>query len=267
MGLKEFKELSQILRASRIKEIDILGGEPLLHREIIPVLETASNNFDSVFISTNGTDIDLMLKLQKFFPQIKMGISLNSRPERELREFIIKNRPFLKSIGSKEYFIPVWAEDFLKRGIPYYIIFRDILHQDELKDSMPFYKFLKEMARWSEIYPELRPVYCDGFISGAGWRCPAGSTKVSIMPDGSVFPCYLFFRFPEFRLGNIFDSGLEEILRNPILDFFRKKTQNNCDIETCHVKALCHGGCPAVSYSLYRDLTRPDPRCEDVRAH
>ncbi|MFN3740920.1 MAG: SPASM domain-containing protein [Thermodesulfovibrionales bacterium] len=266
MSLLDFKILTSKLRAAGIKEIDILGGEPLLHEEIIPILETALDNFDSVFISTNGTNIDLMLKLKKFLLQTKIGISLNSEPEKDLREFIISNRPLLKSIASRKALIPFWAWDFIKRGFPYYIIFRDILHPAELKDSMPFYKFLDGIDKWSKIYPELRPVYCSGFISGeAQWRCPAGSTKLSIMPDGSVFPCYLFFKFSEFRLGNIFDSELEEILRNPILDFFKRQTTNKCDIKSCHVKALCNGGCPAVSYSIYRELTRPDPRCEDVR--
>lgn len=265
ISLQNFKLLSSILRSRGIKEIDILGGEPLLHKEIIPVLETALDNFDTVFISTNGTDIDLMTGLKKIFPGLNIGISLNHEPGEKLRKFIVENRPLLKSVANGRYLIPPWAENFIKKGVSYYIIFRDILHQDELMDSLPFYEFLKEIDRWSKIYPALRPVYCSGFISEAQWRCPAGSKKISIMPDGSVFPCYLFFRFPEFRLGNIFDSDLEEILKNPILDFFRTSRENNCDVNPCEINGRCHGGCPAVSYSIYGDLTRPDPRCSYVR--
>lgn len=263
MSLPHFKTLASILRNKGIREIDILGGEPFLHPEIIPILEIASDNFDSIFISTNGTAIDLMMKAKKLFPNLKIGISLNSEPAEDLKKFIIKYRPFLKSVVNRRYFLSSQAVDFIKRGIPYYIIFRDTLHRNELKEAMSFYEFLTKVRQWRQTYPSLRPVYCSGFISDSDskWRCPAGSTKLSIMPEGSVFPCYLFFKFSEFRLGNIFETELEGILTHPVFDFFRHSKINNCTVKDCPIRSKCHGGCPAVSYAIYGDLNLPDPRC------
>jgi radical SAM protein with 4Fe4S-binding SPASM domain len=263
MTLEDFKKIVSILRALGIREIDVLGGEPFLHRDIIPMLGTASDNFESIFISTNGRAIDLMKSIKRLFPRINIGISLNSEPGRALREFIVEHRPLLKSVVHKRYFIPPWMEDFLRMGLSCYVIFRDVIHRHELKEIKPFYEFLREVDMWVRLYPQLRPVYCGGFISdGAqGGRCPAGSTKLSIMPDGSVFPCYLFFRFPEFRLGSILDTEIDEILREPIFDFFKQPANNNCKVSSCHIRTRCNGGCPAVSYAIYGNLNMPDPRC------
>lgn len=264
----EFAFISSILKNSGVGEIDILGGEPLLHDEIIDILEIGVNSFDSIFLSTNGSAINKLRDIARLFPDVKIGISINSKPSEELKEYILRYRPALKSVAGSNCFIPETSMKFIEDGLTYYLIYRDALSEKDLSDAMPFYEFLEEYESWSQVYPNLKAVYCGGFITdnNTEWRCPAGSTKLSIMPDGSVFPCYLLFRFSEFRLGNIFDTPFEDILRNPILDFFREKTENNCVIKTCHIKNQCNGGCPAVSYSIYRDLAKTDPRCNIIKA-
>ncbi|MCX7793292.1 MAG: radical SAM protein [Thermodesulfovibrionales bacterium] len=269
MTLEDFRKIVSILKMNGIRELDILGGEPLMHRDIISVLEIASDNFDSIFISTNGSDIEFIKRLKQLFPRINIGISLNAEPEAALKEFIFDSRPIIKSLAKRNYIIPPWAKNFMKNRIPYYIIFRDVLYRNELCESMPFYDFLNKVENLRHMYPELRPVYCSAFISEdhSAWRCPAGSTKLSIMPDGSVFPCYLFFRFPEFRLGNIFESELNVIILKPLLHLLRQRA-NNCNIPTCDIRGRCKGGCPAVSYAICGDLNSPDPRCIlNVRDH
>lgn len=263
----KFAFISSVLKNSGVREIDILGGEPLIHDEIIDILEIGANNFDSIFLSTNGSAIKRLRDIGRLFPDVKIGISINSKPSEELKEYILRYRPVLKSVAACNCFIPDTALKFIEDGLTYYLIYRDVLSEKDLRYTMPFYEFLKAYERWSQVYPNLKAVYCGGFIAddNTGWRCPAGSTKLSIMPDGSVFPCYLLFRFPEFRLGNIFDTAFEDILRNPILDFFRKKTENNCAIKTCHIKNQCNGGCPAVSYSLFGDIAKTDPRCNIIK--
>lgn len=265
--LHDFQHIASILKSQGINEIDILGGEPFLHKDILQILEIAAKSFDSVYISTNGTLIDVLKDVERLFPEIKIGISLNSKPGRGLREYIIQHRPILKSVVDNRNFIPGWALEFIKSGIIYYLIFRDALSEDELKEVMPFYEFIKEIEMFNDIYSNIKPVYCSGFVpeDGSEWRCPAGSTKLSIMPDGSVFPCYLLFEFPEFRLGNILHNEFKEIIRNPILDFFKKTSDNQCKVNNCHIRSKCHGGCPAVSWAIYRDLNMPDPRCNASR--
>lgn len=232
-----------------------------MHDEIFEVLNIASSSFDHIYLSTNGTFLNRLREIKRSYPKITLGISLNSRIDKGLREFIINERPILKSLFNYTT-ISDQIMEFISLGIPYYLIYRDIVFKSELKDSVPFYEFIKEVEDLQRIYQNIKPLYCEGFISRERhWRCPAGSTKLSIMPDGSVYPCYLFFGFPEFKLGNIYESGLEGILEDPILDFFKNPGENRCDNTGCNIKDLCHGGCPAQSYTIYRDISIPDPRC------
>ena len=111
-------------------------------------------------------------------------------------------------------------------------------------------------------------VYCSGFLPDtvtypdlASVRCPAGTTKLGVLPDGSVYPCNLLFGRPEFLLGNILTDPFEAIWNHTSLAFFRKFTQNRCPRRDCRLHVECHGGCPAQSLLLTGDLDAPDPRC------
>ena len=117
-------------------------------------------------------------------------------------------------------------------------------------------------------YGNIKGVFCSCFIPDTATnpvleyvRCPAGTTKFSVLPDGSVYPCYLFFRHKEFRLGNIFEDDFSIIRTNPVLNFFREFRGNACPNAGCEIFSLCHGGCPAVSLLINGDLRAPDPRC------
>lgn len=262
LSSRDFGHIASIVKGYGISEIDILGGEPLLHKEIFEILESATNYFKQIYLSTNGSLINRLKEVKRLYPNISLGISLNSEVNDNLREFIIQNRPVLKSLFQPNKPLSNITWKFIRSGIPYYLIYRDVLSEEDLQHLVPFYEFLKEVEGLKEIYPNIEPLYCKGFISGhRQWRCPAGSTKLSIMPDGSVYPCYLFFGFPEFKLGNILDSDLKRILKNPTLDFFRNFREKECNNIYCNIKDICHGGCPAQSYIVYRDLNKSDPRC------
>jgi radical SAM protein with 4Fe4S-binding SPASM domain len=115
-------------------------------------------------------------------------------------------------------------------------------------------------------------VYCSGFLPDiehypelSQTRCPAGTTKLGVMPDGSVYPCNLFFGKKEFFLGNILTDPFESIWSHEVLAFFRSVTENPCLVRHCTVRSECHGGCPAHSLFITGDLAAPDPRCDNRR--
>jgi radical SAM protein with 4Fe4S-binding SPASM domain len=81
------------------------------------------------------------------------------------------------------------------------------------------------------------------------------------MPDGSVYPCNLFFGFEEFLLGNIFTDPFEEIWGHRQLSFFRTFSGNKCPRKDCELHHRCHGGCPAHSYAHFGKRSAPEPRC------
>lgn len=253
-------------------EIDILGGEPTLYPHLHQFIDLSLRNGFTLNISSNGSNIPVLEDITETFKgkPLNIGISLNTAPLPDtLHRYISTYRPFVKSIYESSGTIPAPFAPYLgMQDITYYLLYRDVLSANELEHSVPFYTFFNRLRELRAMHNNIENVYCAGFIPDtarhpflAHVRCPAGTTKLSVLPDGSVYPCYLFFRHKEFRLGNILDDNFTGIWRNPRLDFFRTFGGNRCPNAGCELFSACHGGCPAVSLSIAGDLTAPDPRC------
>jgi radical SAM protein with 4Fe4S-binding SPASM domain len=272
IGIGDFYRIAHILNEAGIREIDFLGGEPTLHPELITLIDISCSKGLFVSLSTNGSDVLTLKSLSGKFDssQLTVGISLNGGPiDEALASYISEYKPLLKSVSTSKSFLPDSLIRFLDiPGIRHYAIFMDTLDASDLKNSLSFPQFYRSLNEHQAKCGSLEGVYCSGFITDAAncsdldkVRCPAGTSKLSIMPDGSVYPCYLFFGQPKFRLGNILCDDLSPILNNPELDFFSRFEKNNCPDTTCKHLPFCHGGCPALSLIIHGDLNAPDPRC------
>jgi radical SAM protein with 4Fe4S-binding SPASM domain len=270
--IPEFERLLAVIGKAGIPSIDILGGEPTLHPDLLNLMDLLSNHQLKVNISSNGSDVPLLRLLSEHYPQeaVRVGVSVNTPPlSLDLHNYILGCRPVLKSIFDPQSIIPEFCRSYLELpGIDYFLIYMDVLEVRDLVRSVPFYKYYRKLERLKKDYGELDGVFCSGFIPDVRacpalkWtRCPAGTTKLSVLPDGTVYPCYLFFRYPQFALGNLLHDDFETIWRHPILDHFRRFDKNRCPKSACDLHGVCHGGCPALSYLFYGDLQGPDPRC------
>ncbi len=267
-----FRRLADILASEGIESIDILGGEPTLHPDLIPIIDAAYTKGFAISMSTNGSNAQMLKTLSQNYDQsrLKIGVSLNGKPIDESLLFYIREfRPLLKSVCTHRRFLPDNTARFLDMpGISYYAIFMDTLRNTDLARGLSFAQFHRTLNSLRRRHKNLEGVYCSGFLPDIrnyprleSVRCPAGTTKLSIMPDGSVYPCYLFFQHPEFRLGNILSDRLKDIENNPLLNFFKTFKKNKCPNVYCDLFSRCHGGCPAVSLAVHGDLNAPDPRC------
>jgi radical SAM protein with 4Fe4S-binding SPASM domain len=273
ISVSDFAGIAYILADCGIRELDILGGEPVLHPEFMTLLDIACSNEFAVSLSTNASDLDLLKTMTDRYDRasFQIGISLNgARIESGLLAFIRDFRPMVKSVCTPKSFLPAYAPELLAMpDVRCYAIFMDTMSEADLKDSLSFPRYHEKLNQLRASYANLEGVYCSGFIPVPGGRtdsgavrCPAGTAKLSIMPDGSVYPCYLLFGRPEFRLGNILTDGLNPLLENPILAFFRTFEGNKCPGTSCGFHTHCKGGCPAISLLLRGDLAAPDPRCQ-----
>jgi len=261
-----------ILADIGVREIDILGGEPTLHSDFAQIMKQIYKKNLKANISSNGSNIYLLKEMSQTYEkdQIQIGVSLNyDSVSRELHEYIIKYKPFLKSVCSKEQIFPETAEQYLRfPDIHYYLLFMDTVYSEDLKTSLTFLEYLRKINSVRSIHENVEGVFCSGFIPDTqkypilqDVRCPAGTTKLTIMPDGTVYPCYLFVRHNDFILGNILNDNFNSIWENPILDFFRTFEKNSCVNKKCELFSFCHGGCPAVSLLISGNIEAPDPRC------
>jgi len=277
-----------------IPEIDILGGEPLLVPWLKEFILESTGSGITVNLSTNGASpelIDKYINIDTDF--LNVGFSLLGLSEKHnhltgsynfsravegIKMMISAGRnPIVKSVLMRENVNEIRALVYYlsELGVKrYYLLHEDIIgrNPDDLFSFPEYYEFYSTLKSEMKDITNIGSVAASGFCSGDvlhipphPGRCDAGVKKMAIMPDGSVFPCNLFFGMKEFKLGNIFRDSPEQIWMNPLLDIFRKSERNRCNTNQCKHFSSCRGGCPAHIYYFYGSFDKIDPRCEIKR--
>lgn len=277
-GPADFAELASRCRSLGIGHIDMLGGEPTLHPELFTILDTICGQGLVSTLSTNGRRVESLSEIsERYDPaEIRIGVSMNFSDPTEippmLDGYIRNRRPIVKAVSDNPRRMPGGLARYASlSGIESYLLYRDVVERGDLSGSIPFDAFYEALQILKGSYTGLEGVFCQGFLPRHGEtelkavRCPAGTTKLSVLPDGSVYPCYLFFRHPDLALGNILKDDFQDIWQHPVLDFFRNFRGNSCPKTGCKLHALCHGGCPALAYIFFGSLDAPDPRCISAR--
>lgn len=272
VSVAAYTRFVSVISDAGITEIDLLGGEPTLYPHLARLIDITCKKGLHVFLSSNGSDVKMLRTLSERYCKdlLTIGVSINGDAIPEyLNGYILEHKPLLKGVCTRERTLPETVRAYLgTRGIQYYMLYMDAVSEGGLEDSLPFYDFYGRLKDIKKRHENVEGVFCSCFIPDIAThpvlkhvRCPAGTTKFSVLPDGSVYPCYLFFRHREFRLGNIFEDAFSVILTNPVLNFFREFRGNACPNAGCEVFSCCHGGCPAVSLLITGDIRSPDPRC------
>lgn len=84
-------------------------------------------------------------------------------------------------------------------------------------------------------------------------RCWAGSKKITICPNGDVYPCDSFVGIESYKMGNIFKSTN---LNFNIIDRRYVTKRNRC--KTCKLRYLCGGDCYYNSYLMDESCDEPN---------
>lgn len=89
--------------------------------------------------------------------------------------------------------------------------------------------------------------------------CGAAKMTCCVSPSGDVYPC-AFLQEPAFKAGNVRQDAFREIWKDSeVLHAFRSLNVEAC--VTCGRFESCRGGCPAVAYQMFNDISKPDPEC------
>ncbi|MDA8099964.1 MAG: radical SAM/SPASM domain-containing protein [Nitrospiraceae bacterium] len=264
--IPQFTRMIGVLSAAGTRTLDILGGEPTLHPDLSGFIALALDHGFTVNLSSNGSDPGALGEILDQFPAVNLGISVNDLDAaRALEAFIRTRRPVVKSVMCRE--LDPALPDLLLSFNPrqYVLLFRDAMAAEQLADALSFDHYRAALRRLTN--ERIGMVYCSGFLPDREYpalqdvRCPAGTTKLGMLPDGSVYPCNLFFGREDFLLGNILNDPFEHIWQHEKLDFFRTYRANSCPRRSCELHAACHGGCPAHSLLHEGSCSAPDPRC------
>ncbi len=286
-------QLLDIMVDLRISDLDIMGGEPFLLHWMPSFLHAAIKEKIMVNISTNGSFPEVMEEFRGLTPEkINIGISLESSTA-EKHNGMTNSANFDKALSSINSLVSMGLDPIVKTvvnrtvmaDIPsitkllkklgvrrYYLIHMDMFskadsHQPSALSYPEFLSFFQEI-KLTRTGIEINKVNASCFekkILPKGVRCAGGVRKLSVMPDGSVYPCNLFQNSPEFNLGNIFNDQFSEIWSSVKLDQFRTFEENGCGMKTCSNSASCTGGCPAHAFCHDYNVHGTDIRC--LRQH
>ena len=281
--------LIDVLRLQGIYDLDIMGGEPFLLKWMPDFIRTVNAAGILANISTNGSMPQALGLLAGMSSEnLNIGVSLEgSSAERHNR--LTRSTNFEKAVRSITMLVSMGLDPIVKTVVNrstmddilnivhllrdigvrrYFLIHMDLFSKDPAarQDALSFINFMAFYRRITAQNPgfEINKVNASCFDMHAlpsGTRCAGGVRKLSIMPDGSVYPCNLFQHFREFNLGNIFSDNFMAVWNSSKLDFFRSFERNRCAITNCSNHPSCTGGCPAHGYFHAKDLNSTDIRC------
>ncbi len=292
LNTNDYRKLFPSLKELGFDMVYLLGGEPMLRKDIFEIISSAKENDLIVSMSSNGFFIDNenARKLSESGLD-NIQISIDSADER-INDTIRGRESFRKAkeaiINLKNYGMKLSIAFVITRfynDINEIINMAKSLNVDAVNISVaePFGRALKfnvlptrEMVK--EAIMKIENLKNEIEMSFNGFRfymdkeifekslhnippgyfsCPAGRERFVIDSNGDVYGCELMMD-KNFLEGNIRKVDVNEIWFNGFKFFRERKLPENC--RKCNFRESCQGGCPARSFISNYFLK--DPLCK-----
>lgn len=255
--LKILESLSQ----AGIKTLNITGGEPLIRPDIDLIIRKAKEYNFTVSLLTNGSL--LLDKYGKIVPYIdKLFLSIDSN------DININSKNRSKTgFSNILQLIKKCAKDF-----PEKLIVRSVITKNNIDDVKKFHDFLKQKYNVNNLLKVLSIPNNIGEIekmptlndikrippeeTEVNYKyviCGAGRSTIAIAPNGDIYPCQMLM-YEEFKMGNVLCSNWFEIVQDNKINISPIFLNKNTKCANCVYKYYCGGGCPGISYKLYKNF-------------
>lgn len=277
LGLEQWRQVLEGAKAAGIERIFFTGGEPLMSPDLFPLASHAKSLGLKSELLTNGTLItgENAPKLVDLFEIVNISMdSLDAQTNDKTRgpgsfSRIKAGLDHLIAAGHERIAVsPVMTKHNLG-SLPLLIEFSKEHPQVRVKTvdycayKSPDNPYNSELEISAEERQHLNDILKarnqSNFImpSPLEFRDGCGMLRgeVSVDPFGWVFPCQSLHYEP-FRLGNILDQDLGEILKSSIANTLRESGHVD-SIETCNecgYRYICGGGCRAIAYARFGDI-------------
>lgn len=94
--------------------------------------------------------------------------------------------------------------------------------------------------------------------------CGVARNMKAVTPTGDIYPCHRYVGMPAFRLGNVFQGGLDEARTRDYYEKIYASFRAKC--ARCWARHLCGGQCPWQLSNDAGEVTRPlDEACIDIK--
>ena len=262
--------------------IEILGGEPLLRKDVHLIVEKAKQEAHSPFVSiyTNG-----MLATPEVCESLKKA-GLDAAIVTLISKEKAVHDVFTKCRGSWEKTVN-GIKNFKNAGIETYTF--TAVHNRNINLIKEIYQFVKEELHSKPLFYQYIPVRKDDplcisqndwyeikswilnqtsehsafvrdFYMLTGNACSGGNFVLTVKVDGSVQPCPFISNL---EIGNISDTDIWTIYKNRFdssgLKSF-KILPDEC--RSCTYASVCGGGCRAGNDKLFGSYSNKDFRCK-----
>jgi len=271
--------------------IQLAGGEPLLARSLLPLLERARDLGVPCRVLSNGTTATPTLARDLAAAQVRIvQVSLDGdvvhhdalRGEGAFDRALAGARALAES-GIEVTVAATLCRENANQIIPIInaavdsgasrVAFSRLVPQgagadlrDELLSPEEWLKAqvtMLEAARRRGIALMPRDPTFTLLLSGPGRDgpvvvsgCAAGYNGLAVEPDGTVYPCR---RLP-IAVGNVFEDDLETLWSSPVLEALRQRDELRGACGRCDLRWRC-GGCRGIAYALSGDMMGEDPQC------
>jgi radical SAM protein with 4Fe4S-binding SPASM domain len=276
-------------------QITFTGGEPFVRSDFIALLEHVARKREkySFAILTNGSLIDLRIArklraLRPRFVQVSMegteathdsvrgpgDFQRTIKAIKLLRRFGVKTmlsftahpgnyREFsdVARIGIKLGIDRVWSDRLIPSTVSKGQFANESLSAEQTRE---FFLLMAAAKREAAMHwlnrTEISMHRALQFLvdGGDAYHCTAGSSLITVMPDGEVYPCR---RMP-ISVGNLRHSSLKDIYyHHPLLQQLRNPQQSNQGCEQCVHVLQCRGGLKCLSFATAGSPFHNDPGC------
>jgi len=290
--LNQFDELIRAIEDSeglKVKgHISITGGEPMLNPVFLDILKLIQAKKTYRYsVLTNGSFIDEQcLAFFKAFPPLFVQLSMEGDrgthdvirgkgdfdrtcqvAERLTKAGIKTMLSFTAHKGNYREFetvaniarelrvYKVWTDRLIPYGNGKQLV---SMSEDETKDYIKLIKKVRENKKYNRSRTLVSADRALQFMAeGNYYSCSAGKNLLTVMPDGTVYPCR---RMPV-HIGNINESSLTDIYEKNAFVGELKSNRSIKGCETCKFMNLCRGGLKCLSFATHQDAFVKDVGC------
>jgi len=296
--IEQFTDFLNLCGPSARGHITVTGGEPFVRNDfpdLIEILASHQKRFGFAIL-TNGTRIDAgmarhLKKRGAGFVQVSIeGTQIThdrirgsgtyehtvaavhhlvKAGVRTLISFTAHRGNFrefedVARLGRQLRVSRVWADRLIPQGARGSDLQSLVLTSDETREFLEIMKRARKEAEraWLNRTDIALNRALQFLASGARpYRCTAGHTLITVMPDGGVYPCR---RMPV-RVGNLLETPLRDLYHCEFFQSLRDPARVSKGCEGCFYFRVCRGGLKCLAYAVKGDPFHADPGCWRAR--
>lgn len=284
MPFEKVKEIIDYMHSHGLVCLDYSGGEPLLHKDLVKMLDYGCKNELNQSIATNGLlltqgAIDL---LNRYHVTVRISYDGYDEPSysrirgKGLFAIVLNNIKRAISNGMEITLVTVlhsenvydtkrYIESVADLGVkklrlmPFVPIGRGAVSNLCMITPEQWKYILENFQIWGNQFGVMTVVDSPLMSITHGLVCPCvvGKFYLVIKSNGDAIPCPLL----DCSLGNIYQNTIDEIWHNSIMKEINDLSVLNKECLDCEYLHACAGGCRGLAYTMKGSYLCKDPLC------